>query len=711
MLYSVKAADNLEILTNIATISYTATAVAYLFLSILLLTSWRGRLYGMMLTVACLFSALWAIVLASHSSWGYPSTSVIGVLELIRNMGWTVFLITLLGPFQESSDDSPPKIRSFVLGISLLYLISLFFILYSQDAISLQPYGKVGSIGYIVSCIVMAIIGVMLVEQFYRNTPAEKRWGIKFIGLGIGAIFIYDFYLYSDALLFRYVNEDIWAARGVINAFVVPLIAISAARNPRWSVGISVSRHIVFYSAALFGTAVYLLVMAAAGYYLRYSGGSWGTVLQVMFLFGAIILLLGILFSGTIRSWLKVFISKHFYSYNYDYREEWLRFTRILSEKEHDLNLRERIIQALAQLVESSGGQLWMASGTQEYVPVAFLNVPKSEEKVLQDCPFCQFMKDKEWTIDLEEYEYSPDKYNQINLPPWLQACTDFRFIVPLMMHKNLLGFVLLSKPRSYIKLNWEINDLLKVAGSQAASYLAQDEATHALSVARQFESFNRMSTFVVHDIKNLIAQLSLLLSNAERHKDNPEFQSDMLQTVNLSVHKMRRLLEKLSGGNQAENPSIFLLEQLVQDVVESKSMFEPKPEIDVLDDNLYISANKSRFERVLGHLVQNAIEATPRDGWVRVILKRQDNHAIIEISDNGSGMSVAFVSERLFKPFESTKSAGMGIGVFESREYVQELGGQIEVESVESKGTVFRLRLELLENDYAKNRLSVLVN
>ena len=202
----------------------------------------------------------------------------------------------------------------------------------------------------------MAILGMILVEQVYRNTPVRQRWGIKFACLGIGGIFAYDFYFYSDALLLKQINPEIWAARGIINALVVPLIAVSAARNPDWSLGIAVSRRILFYSVALFGAAAYLLAMAAAGYYLRFFGGSWGTVMQVSFLFGAIVLLLAVLFSGTLRSWLRVFISKHFFSYNYDYREEWLRFTRTLAEGEH--GLEERVIQALAQLVESPAGGL-----------------------------------------------------------------------------------------------------------------------------------------------------------------------------------------------------------------------------------------------------------------------------------------------------------------------------------------------------------------
>ena len=141
----------------------------------------------------------------------------------------------------------------------------------------------------------------------------------------------------------------------------------------------------------------------------------------------------------------------------------------------------------------------------------------------------------------------------------WLLAYPRGWLVVPLMMQGRLFGFVLLLQPRSAIKLNWEVIDLLKIAGSQAASYLAQYEAANALMVARQFESFNRMSTFVVHDLKNLVSQLSLLMSNAERHKNNPEFQQDMIETVNFSVQKMKLLLQKLSRSVAPEQPLALL--------------------------------------------------------------------------------------------------------------------------------------------------------
>jgi putative PEP-CTERM system histidine kinase len=263
-------------------------------------------------------------------------------------------------------------------------------------------------------------------------------------------------------------------------------------------------------------------------------------------------------------------------------------------------------------------------------------------------------------------------------------------------MHGKLFGFVLLQKSRSQVKLNWEVIDLLEIAGSQAASYLAQQDSANALMVARQFESFNRMSTFVVHDLKNLVSQLSLMVANAEKHHDNPEFQRDMLETVTHSVHKMKLMLQKLGRSANAERPAPLRIDEVVRQAVALKSGFEPQPVLEVRAPGLEVLADRERLERVLGHLVQNAIEATPRDGSVTIVVARRGEQALVTISDTGAGMSEEFIRERLFKPFESTKVAGMGIGAFESREYINELGGQLEVASRQPLGTTFNVILPL---------------
>jgi putative PEP-CTERM system histidine kinase len=658
----------------------------------MLVTRWRSRIHATSLTLAALASVLWSASLAYYASFAMAWSVWADCLEIVRNGAWSAFLVIMIGNYCDPASRLPLKLQGWVAWMIAFYL--LFLAGTAFGVWNLELLIRLGVMPSVTARVGLAVLGIVLVEQLYRNRPAQERWAIKFACLGIGAMFAYDFYLYSNTMLFHQVDPDIWAARGVVNALTVPLIAVSMARSASWSSELALSRRVMFHSAALFGSATYLLAMGSAGYYLRFVGGSWGTVMQVAFLFGALILLVVILFSGTFRSWLKVFISKHFYSYNYDYREEWLRFTRTLSE--HGPGLGVRTIQAVAELVESPGGVLFLRRESGLCEPDSYWQVPARVVSEAADSPFCQFLETKQWVVDLKEYEDEPAMYADVALPVWLAEFPRCWLVLPLIMQGKLSGFMLLMQPRSRVALNWEVIDLLKIAGNQAASYLAQQDAANALMVARQFESFNRMSTFVVHDLKNLVSQLSLLIPNAEKHRNNPEFQRDMLDTVNHSVQKMKLLLQKLSRSESPEHPVPLAIDKVLRQAVALKAAFEPQPVFQIIDAGLKVLADRERLERVLGHLIQNAIEATPRDGTVSVGLRRQDGTVLISITDTGEGMSEEFIRERLFKPFESTKSAGMGIGVFESREYIVELGGTLDVASVPGEGSTFNVILPL---------------
>jgi putative PEP-CTERM system histidine kinase len=678
-------------LNGVATYSYSVAALVFLLLTGLLLTKWRTRVREATLAGACLLTVLWSSAVAYEATLGIFSSILTNVLEIFRSAGWSAFLLILLGHFQRERNGLPFRLKPYLLLIAGFYLLVLIASVLGDEILA-----PLGFMPLIAARVGLAVLGMLLVEQLYRNKPAQERWAIKFACLGIGGMFAYDFYMYADAMLFRKVNPEIWAARGVVDALTAPLIAISASRSTSWSSEISVSRRVLFHSATLFGAASYLLIMASAGYYLRFFGGNWGSVMQVAFLFGALILLIGILFSGAFRSWLKVFLSKHFYSYNYDYREEWLRFTRTLSDE--GPRLGDRAIQAVAELVESPGGALWIKRESGSCEPVAHWHIPLATAVEPESSSFCQFLEHKQWVIDLREFETSPEKYGDLSIPEWLRKFPRAWLIVPLILQGRLVGFVLLITPRSAINLNWEVIDLLKIAGSQAASYLAQQESANALMISRQFESFNRMSTFMVHDLKNLVSQLSLLVSNAEKHKNNPEFQRDMLETVTHSVQRMKLLLQKLSRNATPERTAPLCIDEVLQQAVVLKSAFEPTPVLKIEDAGLMVLADRGRLERVVGHIIQNAIEATAKDGCVTIRLTRHgdDDTVIVEISDTGKGMNEEFIRERLFKPFETTKSAGMGIGAFESREYIRELGGRLEVMSQPPVGTTFKIILPL---------------
>jgi putative PEP-CTERM system histidine kinase len=682
-------------LTSIATASHVFATLAFLLFSVMLLTSWRKRLrlHKTVLLLACLATGAWAGASAYAAALGVAGGPLAGLLEVLRGAAWSLFLLAVLGQMRKGRTPTARAGGIFNFGAGAFYIVLLgatgWLIIDAQFA------ARGAFLTVIVGRIGIAMLNMLLVEQLYRNTSRDARWGIKYACLGIGGMFAFDFYLYSHAMLFRQINVEIWAIRGLIDALTVPLIAVSAARNPRWSPEIAVSRTVIFHSATVLGAAVYLLAMAAAGYYLRLFGGTWGTVMRATFLFCAFIMLFALLFSGSARAWLKVFISKHFYRYRYDYRQEWIRFTRTLSDAGPNLN--ERTVQAIAALMESPSGALYL-SGEEagSCKAVAHWNMPVTIHIEPLAASLCRYFEATQWVVDLQEFAATPGKYDGFVPPPWLAQNRSAWLVVPLLLGGQLFGIVVLGRPRSAIKLNWEAIDLLKIAGTQAASYLAQRESQNALAVARQFESYTRMSTFIVHDLKNLIAQMSLMLSNAERHKDNPAFQVDMLETIDHAVHKMRMLLQKLARGPAIDSPGHVVLGKVLQQATQGKSTGETKPVLQLESPELAVLADHERLERVIGHLIQNAIEATPRGGSVRVSLCRYGDNALVEVQDTGHGMTEEFIRDKLFRPFESTKAAGMGIGTFESRTYIRLLGGDIDVESVPLVGTTFRVRLPL---------------
>lgn len=673
----------------VALASHGFGAAAFSAFSLLLLLGRRVRGQHRMLLAACALTAAWAAATALHDFrvLGLDMAQVARVLETLRSAAWLVFLLQLL-----AAAGLPAKRMLAV--VALLTMIQLAAGELAPVAIVLadgarQQPADPALIVTIASSLLLAVAGILLVEQLFRATPVRERWGIKFACLGLGTLFVYDFYLYSDALLFRRVQHDIWAARGLVDALCAPLLAITAARNPGWKLGLALSRKIMLRSAGLVGCAVYLLAMAAGGWYLRSVGGAWGPVMQLICLCGAGLLLAGVLFSGAARARLRVFVSKHFYQTHFDYRDEWRRFTQALSEGGQAPG--ERAIQAIAALVESPAGALWIRrEGV--FQPAAYWNVPPQQATETAGSAFCQLLEERQWIVDAR---HSPRDGERL-LPAWLHGIPGLWLVVPLALHGQLFGFMALTSPRTPVMLNWEIFDLLRLAGSQAASCLAHGELADRLAVARQFESFNRMSTFVVHDLKNLLSQHSLLLANAERHKANPAFQEDMLATLAHSVQKMTGLLQRLTRGDHVVESAPHALAEILRQATRAYENAQPRPVLDVADHALLVLADGQRLERTVAHLLQNAIEATPADGRIVVSLRREGECAVVEVRDTGSGMSESFMRDRLFRPFETTKPAGMGIGVYESREYIHELGGQLQVDSRPGAGSTFRIVLPL---------------
>lgn len=673
--------------------AYTLLATHLYFLG----KEWHSGKRAGLLLLAIIFSAVWAGL--SYASFVIKLPALLffaSIADLLRHGAWYAFLLYLLFPPTANGTDKPlvpgwliPACIVTILG-GLSWQVSL--------ALGIIPTEQWLRTALFIS-LATPVLGLLLVEQLFRTVADDSIWNIKPLCLALLGQFIFDIYLYSDALMFNQVDSDAVTVRGFVHAMTVPLLVLATKRSRDWTTKIKLSQKAAFHSATLFIAGLYLLFMAGVGYYVRYFGGEWGRALQMALLFAAMLGLGVLLVSGSMRAKLRVLVGKHFFSYRYDYREEWLRFTQTLSSQNSPQEMGQQVIRGLANMVESPAGGLWLSeAGQDDYRQTARWNIPELDDKVTANSPLPSFLMSSGWIVNLEEYRCYPGRYDDLEIPRWLSEFPNAWLVIPLMVGRHMTGFVVLVSSRTTIDVNWEVNDLLRTAGCQAAGFLANMQATEALLEVKKFEAFNKMSAFVVHDLKNIVTQLALMLKNAERHRDNPEFQQDMLMTVEHSVERMRQLMMQLREG--ATPPGTTCGVNL-SDVIEriQKEKIKQGRSVDLrIDENLATRGHEERLYRVIGHLVQNALDATPPDGKVWVGLGRRGDRAILEVGDTGQGMSPEFVRERLFKPFQSTKEAGMGIGAYESSQYIRELGGEMQVDSAPDKGTRITIILPLFE-------------
>ena len=678
----------------IETISYTIAAFVYLvFFAVLLTDKHRGRTKQLLLTAA-FASALWSASIAVQTVIG-TYYSISHFFEFIKNLVWLTFIVSMLA----TAYSYTLSVSNSRLGILRSLLIALAVVALATYVFSHIKIKTEIDDGLLIAVhLMMAITGIVLIEQLYRNMPSEQRWAIKYLCLGLLGSYVYNFYMYSDALLYQRIDPVLWQTRGFVEAMLVPLIALSVSKDPLWSPEIFISRRVVFHTTTLLASAVYLLFMGFAGYYVKEFGGSWGPVVQAFFLVFTIMVLVLFLASRRIRARIKVLVNKHFYPYKYDYREEWLRFIRTVSFG--DEHLYRKSIKSIAQIIESPGGMLWLRKDNGFFECVDAWEMPLLKVREPAASSMIRFLEDNEFVISVDELNREPEVYNRLGfleMPHWVNEISPW-LIVPLIHINKLIGFIILDHSTAQKKhFNWEDSDLLKTVARQVASYIEQLETSLALAEARQFESFSKISTYIVHDIKNLVAQLSLIMSNAEKHKDNPLFMEDVIRTLGNTVQKMNKMLDVVSSnsgrtGGSSRVDVIPLLQEMIR--MREKANSKPLPVLNSESPTCEVKADKDQLLAIFGHLVQNAQDATEDDGRIEIIQSTEDGQLVLEFRDNGHGMNEDFIKNQLFKPFKSTKGKGMGIGVYETKEIIHALGGSIDVESTPGQGTCFTIKL-----------------
>jgi putative PEP-CTERM system histidine kinase len=552
----------------------------------------------------------------------------------------------------------------------------------------------------IIGSLLTALYALVAIEQIYRNARESQRRSLKFLCIGVGGIFAYDLFLYSNAILAGYISELFWGVRGFVVAMCVPLIAVAVQRAPMWSIGIFVSRQIVFYTATLFGAGFYLTAVGIGGYYIRVIGREWGSAAQAIFFSAAIIILFVYLFSDASRARLRVFISKHFFENKYDYREQWLRLINTLTSAVEVLALRKRAIKALAEILDTSSGVLWLRDhDSDNYRCVSGWNANEGGVEIAGNDSLVEFLANSGWVVDLNEYAADSSRYENLDLSIESLSLSKAAFIIPLMHDSRLLGFVVLSATSTPISLNFEDHDLLKTAGQQIASYLAQEMITEQLTEVRQFETFNRLTAFLMHDLKNVIAQQSLVVENAKKHKANPLFIDDALETIKGSVARMRRVMEHFQHSPTDDRQQRVEVSKLIMQSVSQCADRKPVPRLLIGEAQIWVRADPERLLMALTHAIRNAQDATDADGDVAVSLEVTSGDCTVAITDTGSGMDDIFIRDRLFKPFDSTKGTqGMGIGAYQVRETIRSTGGDVQVSSQLGEGTTMLLYMNRAE-------------
>ncbi len=614
--------------------------------------------------------------------------------EALRNCFWLIALSGLLRPI---TTDAKSPIRRWLRFGFILIAIQTLIVLLQWFTTQNHPIFWWNHKALAFSLLLTAITFLVLIEQVIRNADPAEVWHIKFFCLGLGALYSYDFLLYSYTVLSNELQNNWWQARGAVYSLVIPLFYISFSRRKYRNQTLALSHKIVFHTSILLIASLYLILMALAGYYFKLFGGSWGQFLQILFLASSTIFLFCLLFSGKVRAKVSIFLNRHFLPYQYDYREQWLEVTHSLSDAIDLWQMSHQIIKLLANCVESTGGALWYKNEKDQY-ELAY-NTIFSLPKIMPSCDFLQLVQ--YWqTSDrvLNLHEQSEHSNNHLpTLPNWLTKNDNAWLLIPLPVHNRLSGFVILAKPRAKLQLNWENYDFIKTVARQGAGHLYLATASEQLARAQRFDAVHQMSAFFVHDLKTIISQLSMLTQNAHKHLDNPHFIQDMIQTIEHTITKMQRILGHLKAPETQLKTEIIDLKPLLTELISELKHKQPIPQFSNEEiPQAFTQGNRQELKTAFLNLIINAQEAAHINGTVTITLKQYNQSSnLITITDSGHGMSSEFIQTQLFKPFYSTKGlTGMGLGMFQAKQYIQHCNGELFVESLENQGTVFSILL-----------------
>ena len=623
---------------------------------------------------AALLTALWALAVAGIDARDLAAR----LAEGARNVAWLCFAAMLVR-----------RARVGNRALAALYVVTIAVVVAgAATAVAITVPLGAGTMAAAVavrqSLAVLASLGALvLLNHLAPSLRGDGRW----LALALGGVWGVDLVVAAAALVADYSPAWLTVVRGIVMVGVGIGLTIAAQR--RGSGGPTISRTVSLRLAATAAVGGYLAMTAMAAEWARGLGPDYARPAQTAIVLGATVALLTLASTPWLRAWARVKFAKHFFAHRYDYRVEWQRFAATLGQPDDGEPLPRRLVKALADLTDSPAGLL-LCHDDDGLVPMAYWEWDRPGAPVPSAALVASLAAARIVALDEER------RIASSALPVWLLADPQAWVVVPLIHGDRLTGAIVLARPLFDRQLDWEDLDLLRVAGRQAASYLAEDRAHAALADAARFDEFNRRFAFLLHDIKNVASQLTLVARNAERHADNPDFRADMVATLRDGAGRMGVLLgrlEQLDAG-KIDGGRVDPVQPVDVAALAHRLARCAGRRIEVDAAPLTVLAAPGRLEQALGHLLQNAGEAGGAEP-VRLVV-RGGAEATIEVIDRGAGMSADFMRDQLFRPFASTKACGFGIGAYEARELVRGMGGTLEVESREGEGTRFRIVLPM---------------
>jgi putative PEP-CTERM system histidine kinase len=669
--------------------SAASAAFGYAALVTWRLTLLRRSPVSTTLALALAGMAIWSASLLSN----YFALSTIG--KTVRDLAWLGYLYATTRGFAQETQ-TRRRIATAVLLLGALALAQVFvtIAILGTDLDTLHDLVLASLIlGWL-----LAIGGVFFVHLLYRSLTSTSGSGFRLILLALGAMWAYDINLITVTLLGFPQSPLLMAFQGIFALLLLPAFALAARRNQRWKV--TLSRKAATSSLLLMAIGTYFVAISAISRALIWAAHN-DEVFKIILALALTLSFAVVAFFPRIAKLLKKILLEHLFEHRYDYRAEWLRFSATIGDRSKaGLSPEERIIRSVADVTESPSGLLLLVSrgvelhiagswNWQYALPVG-LDLPV-------DPAWLRWLAQSSRIITLDEIRDNELGRGDELVPAWLLEADKAWAGVPLVRGETLIGLIVLGRPAISRMLDWEDFDLLKVIGQQVAMHLADAQSQAELEQARQFDEFNRRFAFIIHDIKNVVSQLSLVASNATEHGANPKFQQSMARTLASATAKMTVLLSRLSAdGPTSPNLDRVDLARLLTEIVDTRHGQHPITL--AIEQDCEVGADAEQLRQAIEHLIQNAIEASPARLPIELTLATKRDNALISIKDHGVGMSREFVQKQLFKPFASTKQGGFGIGAAEAKALIEAMGGALDVVSVEGAGTQFSIMLPLLK-------------